>query len=101
MRIAILILLYAAFLIYAGYLAPYRDVEDVCNQASHVVIVLALILATRGTIRALCMFILILNIAELIDELRGVNGALRLSDYYFPILTCIIAAISWKYLKTK
>lgn len=100
--VGILIGLYATLSIYAGFIAQYRDIEDVCNQASHVVICFALLVACWANfqVRVLCIGLVILTFAELIDECLKNNVTRHADDYIFPLLTCAITMIIlWKFSK--
>lgn len=96
----VILLIYAALLVYAGYFAQYRDVEDLYNQLSHVVICAGVLVALwQHKAKYIAATLLILNIAELVDEYRHGNyNALKGSDYIFLAATTLIVA-TWKILK--
>lgn len=96
----LLLIIYALLLIYAGFFAEYRDVEDLYNQLSHVVICTAVLLACWHTkAKYIAVTLLILNIAELADEYRHGNyNALKGSDYLFLAATTLIFTL-WSILK--
>lgn len=104
--IFICLCLYTLLLVYAGFFAQYRDVEDLCNQASHIVICIAVAAvywlptadARLSRVNKYFSFILVvLNIAEVVDEFRRGNyKELSGNDYIFPLLTILIPlSILW------
>ena len=95
---------YIALQLYAGYAADYRDTEDLCNQMSHVMICIAISAATWQyvSLRYIAVTLVVLNIAELVDEFRiGNYKGLHWHDYVFPFITVLIALMAWKYSKKK
>lgn len=106
-----LLTLYVALQLYCGYAPIYRDVEDVCNQFSHVVITAALLVGYLVKQRDvtfeffskwLLVVLLILNAAEFIDECLRNNAAIHVNDYIFPISTVILTIIIiWKIQRKK
>ena len=95
---------YIALQLYAGYFAEYRDIEDLCNQMSHVMICVAISAATwqYRSLKYITVTLIVLNVAELIDEFRTGNYiGLHRHDYIFPLITVLIALMAWKYSKKK
>lgn len=102
---------YAAFSLHAGYFASYRDEEDICNQISHVFAMLSVMCfyfiptpsPQFGVInKYFSLALVILTIAELIDEVGKANGAVKVHDIAFPIITVLLTALfAWSSLKKK
>lgn len=104
----ICLVLYAALLLYAGFGAPFRDVEDFCNQLSHIAISIALLsmyfVKGKDTQYALinkvtCIVLVCCNVQEMWHEIQKINFSRDWKDFIYPLLALfsgILIYIKWR-----